>query len=285
MEVKMKNRILIFAISLSLLPASYSYSVWINWGVGQNPIFGAEGASGEVLQDGSIVQLIWDRDRDGIDPPGYECLPSAGDSLIATSTIGHGSFLPGSFSENTHATMLASGDWVYVRAWNGTTHSEVTHFGDTRFHIPSLWAISSDFSVRLDATQNANWGTQIEWTFTPESDILTQTYKFGLFQNYPNPFRQLTTLSFTIPGSLTYTLGEFGGSVAMATERNRVNLSVYNMSGTLVKSLMDGNHEPGYYRIKWEGRDNQEQDIPPGNYHYILKVDEKTALKKTVLMR
>ena len=57
---------------------------------------------------------------------------------------------------------------------------------------------------------------------------------FSLDKAYPNPFNPTTTLSFAIPVD------------------NEVTLSIYNLQGREVTTLISGNMEAGYHSIVWD---------------------------------
>lgn len=282
----MNKKLCLFSLLLPatcfLLTAPAVHGVLINWGAGVNPIFNVDGAP---LADGSFVQLIWDRDLDGIDPPDSDGLPADGDELLSSSFIGHGSFFPGTFSENTETGDVTVGSVVYVRAWNGETPGEATYYGDTQGHTPSLWTIDSDLDYTLDATFNSSWGMQTGWTGVEESNLFTHTYAYALFQNYPNPFGRTTKILFTVPGTLTYRLGENGERKTVSAEKKKVSIRVYDVAGRLVKRLVDERKDPGVYRIEWKGRDHGERTVASGVYFYSLVVGKETSVRKMVLMK
>jgi hypothetical protein len=58
---------------------------------------------------------------------------------------------------------------------------------------------------------------------------------FALYQNYPNPFNPSTTIRYAIPG------------------RSHVRLTVYNMLGQHVARIVDGEQEPGYHEVQFDG--------------------------------
>jgi hypothetical protein len=281
--MKMRYRVYFFGILAFLLfSASHGYGVQINWGAGEKSIMELDGSP---LNDGSHVQLIWDRNQDGINPPDLDGLPTDGDELIANSIIGKGSFIPGTFSENTFTGTVSIGDVIYVRAWNGPSPSASTHYGDTRFHTPNLWTIDSDLDFTLDATKNSGWKTQLGWTGISESEYLTQTFLFSLSQSYPNPFKGKMVVSFTVPGTLTYSSKEENGRFEATAEKNPVRLKIYDVTGRLVKTLIDGSRAPGHYRVEWEGKDNKDELVSSGIYFYSLHAGEKKAIGKLVLLR
>ncbi len=88
------------------------------------------------------------------------------------------------------------------------------------------------------------------------SQVLPQI--FGLSQNYPNPFGRSTTISYTLPSAV-------GGRLTA------VNLSVYDVSGRLVRTLVDGDNKPGFYSVTWDGRDSSGSAVANGVYFYRLE--------------
>lgn len=58
---------------------------------------------------------------------------------------------------------------------------------------------------------------------------------FGLTQNYPNPFNPSTTIKYSIPKS------------------SDVEVTIYNLKGQKVKTLINKNHYPGNYQVTWDG--------------------------------
>jgi len=95
---------------------------------------------------------------------------------------------------------------------------------------------------------------------------------FTLNQNYPNPFNNSTTIGYIIGQSAT------------------VNLSIYDLSGRLVRKLIQDFVQPGYYHQTWDGKDNKGREIASGIYCYQLRgntTDEKSFRKsrKMVYMK
>ena len=85
---------------------------------------------------------------------------------------------------------------------------------------------------------------------------------FALEQNYPNPFNQRTNISFQLPYS------------------THVNISIYNMLGQLVKTLVNGNKEAGFYTVNWEAA-----DVSSGLYLYKIQAGDFSEIKKCIFMK
>ncbi|NIM19125.1 MAG: T9SS type A sorting domain-containing protein [Candidatus Latescibacteria bacterium] len=88
-----------------------------------------------------------------------------------------------------------------------------------------------------------------------------------LYQNYPNPFNPMTTISFTLP------------------EKARVNLSIYNLEGKLIKVLIDGMQNEGYREITWDATGSRGNPAASGVYFYRLTAGNRTLTKKMVLLK
>ncbi len=85
--------------------------------------------------------------------------------------------------------------------------------------------------------------------------------------NYPNPFNPSTTIAFNL------------------AEKSNVNLSVYNIRGQKVKTLVSGMTEPGEHRIEWDGADSTGKSTSSGVYFYRLKTDGYDSVKKMILIK
>ncbi|MBI5471182.1 MAG: T9SS type A sorting domain-containing protein [Ignavibacteriae bacterium] len=93
-----------------------------------------------------------------------------------------------------------------------------------------------------------------------------------LFQNFPNPFNPSTAISFVIPG---------GGL------RSSVNLTVFDLLGREVATLVDETKPSGEFTVTWDGRlhNKQSTDAPSGVYFYKLTTDNTSQVKKMLLVR
>jgi hypothetical protein len=86
--------------------------------------------------------------------------------------------------------------------------------------------------------------------------------EFKLEQNYPNPFNPSTTIEFTIPNKGNYIL------------------SVYNILGQQVKTLIEGEFEPGYYKTDFIA-----SQFASGIYIYRLNGNGVNISKKMLLVK
>ncbi len=134
-----------------------------------------------------------------------------------------------------------------------------------------------------------------------EADIGRQAPGIRLLQNYPNPFTHATTITYSLQGSggaeeqspEPYGSGQRGrGEESQIADRtSHVTLTVYDVSGRLVGTLMDapsnhltikpsssqGGSASGGNQIVWDGRDNRGAQVPSGIYFYRLTVGDPSS--------
>jgi hypothetical protein len=88
-----------------------------------------------------------------------------------------------------------------------------------------------------------------------------------LDQNIPNPFNPTTTIRFTLPS------------------RTPVNLSIFDTTGRLVRTLVDGVEESGTHSRIWDGRDNSARPVRSGIYFYRLQTGSHVQSRKMLLLK
>lgn len=103
----------------------------------------------------------------------------------------------------------------------------------------------------------------------------------NLLQNCPNPFFRFTTIRYSVQGSRG---AEGQGRDSSAYQL--INLSVYDVSGRLVRTLVDTEEKPGVYSVDWDGKADNGVDVARGVYFCRLAAgDAFTAVRKLVVLR
>lgn len=97
--------------------------------------------------------------------------------------------------------------------------------------------------------------------------------KFSLGQNYPNPYNALTTFTFELP-ELSDGLFE-----SMAT------LTVYNILGQKVTTIINKKMIPGRYRVQWNSLNQSGHQIASGIYFYTLHYGPNLKTRKMILLK
>ncbi|KAA3654742.1 MAG: T9SS C-terminal target domain-containing protein [Calditrichaeota bacterium] len=90
---------------------------------------------------------------------------------------------------------------------------------------------------------------------------------FYLQQNYPNPFNPQTRIDYGL------------------AETSPVEIVIFNALGQKVKTFRMGMQQPGRHFVIWNGFDAMEKPVTSGVYFYKLKSEQKTIIRKMLLLR
>ncbi len=104
-----------------------------------------------------------------------------------------------------------------------------------------------------------------------------------LAQNYPNPFNPITTIRYHLPNSPL--IKGAGGLSSRSGGQGVVSLRIYNITGQLVKTLVDGQQSPGDFSVSWDGRNEGGQTVASGLYFYRLTTENVSISKRMVLLK
>jgi hypothetical protein len=131
-------------------------------------------------------------------------------------------------------------------------------------------------------------GWERETSFLDENSICAKVTKLGVYrlvydanqehitgipktyelsQNYPNPFNPETMIKYDLP------------------EPGYVNITVYNILGQKVKTLIDEYQEAGHKSVNWDGKDDGGKEVASGIYFYKIKATGFEKTKKMVLLK
>ncbi len=192
--------------------------------------------------------------------------------------------IPNNFSEQT--TIPANG---YLLFWaDGQTDQGVLHLPfklDKAGEQIGLVQLAENDTLFIDSLTYAEQLTDISygrypdgspnWQFfnnpTPlDSNRITTTIQpdpllpltFGLSQNYPNPFNPKTIINYEL------------------LIINDVDLSVYNLLGQKVATLVSERKEAGYHQVEWDA-----SGFATGIYYYRIVAGEFREVKKMVLLK
>ncbi|GBD92533.1 flagellar basal body rod modification protein [bacterium BMS3Abin05] len=138
-----------------------------------------------------------------------------------------------------------------------------------------------DANVTLEKTYHyAITATDFGWNESQKSEKLSVSVTsvnekvsnaiptdYALNQNYPNPFNPTTEIRYAIPKSAN------------------VTISIYNVFGQKVRTLVTGYKSAGYYVANWNGRSDNGREVSSGIYFYEIHAGTFTATKKMTLMR
>jgi 3-phytase len=91
--------------------------------------------------------------------------------------------------------------------------------------------------------------------------------ELALRPNYPNPFNAETTIEYALPSAAF------------------VRLSIYNLRGQRIRVLVEAEQSPGVNKLRWDGRDQNNQPVGSGMYFIHLDAQQRRLLRKAVLIK
>ena len=128
-----------------------------------------------------------------------------------------------------------------------SSHTNDVEYSMTVTDIEDLAGNKVSVNNRVSYTYRANGD------FRSDNGSQTPT-SFSLFQNYPNPFNPETEIRFYLD------------------EDQRINLTVYNQLGQVIRTLVQDEMSPGFHTVVWDGRNSDGKEVPTGVYIYSLEV-------------
>ena len=90
---------------------------------------------------------------------------------------------------------------------------------------------------------------------------------FAISQNYPNPFNPTTSIKYQLPQTAD------------------VTITIYNLLGQKVRTLVNDKKEPGYYEVEWNGLNDHDVQVATGLYIYRIKAADFVSSKKMLLLK
>jgi hypothetical protein len=164
--------------------------------------------------------------------------------------------------------------YTFHSAYSDTSSSEgmpvaIRHLGADHqviFFCFPLYFIQEDQATQLLHQALADLGV-------PFTDVSEEEYQenipnsFALKQNYPNPFNPQTIIEYSLPKDC------------------EVEITVYNILGQKVRTLVKEFRKTGTQRVEWDGRDEKGKEVSSGIYFYRIKTPEFSQARKMVLLR
>ena len=100
-----------------------------------------------------------------------------------------------------------------------------------------------------------------------EEEVNTIPSRYALYQIKPNPLHSTGILEYAIP------------------EKAEVELSIYDITGRNIITLVDKQQLPGYYQVTWNGRSSDGKELASGVYFIRMNANGKRFTQKAVLIR
>ena len=130
-----------------------------------------------------------------------------------------------------------------------------------RLQFVSETAAQPETEIYIDRVRIVDPATLVE------EGVLEQPESFELLDNYPNPFNPGTTIQYKLAHS------------------GDVDLTIFNVRGEQVKTLVSGTKQAGHYTVQWDGTNSSGVQVPSGVYFYRLNGEEINLTKQMLLIR
>jgi hypothetical protein len=101
----------------------------------------------------------------------------------------------------------------------------------------------------------------------PAAPVSESLRRLGLSQNVPNPFNPRTTIKYDLPAT------------------GAVRLTVFDVAGRLVRTLVDESMPQGSHEAVWDGRDSSGREVGSGSYLARLEFGGKVETVRMGLIR
>jgi len=125
--------------------------------------------------------------------------------------------------------------------------------------------VDDTITVLSDSTMPLFWLGGQELKISENFDVIPLDY--FLKQNYPNPFNPITYLRYDLPND------------------GLVNITVYDMMGRVVKTLVNGSQTAGFKSVQWNATNDRNEPVSAGLYLYTIQAGEFRQTKKMVLLK
>jgi FlgD Ig-like domain len=178
------------------------------------------------------------------------------------------------FKDSTFSSYLSAGGYEQI----GTPATSYNKF-TVPIYGDATGATYMDFSMTIEDTSNLE-NPPVKGSFFIVDDLqLSETAtgiteqvssspkKFELNQNYPNPFNPSTNISYSIP------------------DQDFVKLDIYNITGELVKNLVDENQTAGTHQVIWDGKNTFGRQVSSGVYFYRIISRKYNSIKKMIMLK
>jgi hypothetical protein len=102
---------------------------------------------------------------------------------------------------------------------------------------------------------------------TEEAEAHLDPFLFSLSPPFPNPAVKMITIGYGIP------------------TMSHVRIKIYDITGRIIKTLVDAETEAGFYSLSWNREDDARHSVPNGVYFVRLEAGSEIATRKLIFVR
>ena len=170
---------------------------------------------------------------------------------------------------------INNGDAIFSKQTDIIPFEEMNWYDIGQTGYPEFHTIvTGDFDGDLDTDLFlSQYGEPLFVLYNPSNTLnINETMQnivteYNIHQNYPNPFNPVTTLRYDLP------------------ENGLVTITIYDMLGKEVKTLINQTQDAGYKSVIWDATNNYGKPVSAGIYLYQIQAGEYISTKKMVLLK
>jgi predicted GH43/DUF377 family glycosyl hydrolase len=157
--------------------------------------------------------------------------------------------------------------WNLIPYKGRNAYIEITDNSTAAFGHINCDDIAESYTVLDGSGDSGGSGKGSKFSGTASrGEAVPSTGKPELYQNTPNPFNPATTISYQVPA------------------RGRVAVRIYDVSGKLVRTLVDGARPAGTHRVQWNGLDDAGRRVASGVYLYRFSFENEVIQTRKMMM-
>lgn len=201
------------------------------------------------------ISVLWDSD-----PNNNDQISQAAFIPVSPSSIAHEIYIRGDFGFISHYD-----EGVKLADLSDPTNPVIL---DT-YNTANDWGVHAFFPSGNFVVSDIVEGLYVFSVsgLTAIDPIVEVPATFNLEQNFPNPFNPETTIRYGIISD------------------SEVRLTIYNLLGQVVRTLINQQMPAGQYTARWDGRNDAGQEVSSGVYIYRLQSGSRVATRKMALLR
>ena len=180
-------------------------------------------------------------------------------------------------AEESNWTVSTNAEGLIVGLAQGTGHPIQPGEGiltRIQLNLENISILSGSLKI-IDVEASGYFGRQLSFeTGEPTTFELLNTNeeliiptKIILHNAYPNPFNPYTTISYDM------------------SEDNFVNLTIFDLAGKKIKTLLNESMVAGFRSVRWRGLDEQYQPVSTGVYLCVFQAGNFRETKKIILLK
>lgn len=171
------------------------------------------------------------------------------------------------------AKLDANGNWLWAKSAGGNADDRCLSINVNDSDYPCLTGYFTNSVVFGDTTLSSYsvddsdiFIAKLDASYTEISDLLNPVIPFTLKNNFPNPFKSFTTISYQLKTN------------------NFVRIEIYNIKGQLISTLVNETEKSGNHRVIWNGTDANGSILSAGVYLCKMMAGNYSSSRKMILL-